>query len=344
MESEAIQAQIVSAGRSKFAIPQDYLDELVRISAEDIKHRIEKVGSADVIRLRGDVFPLVELSGLLDIDKVYSDPLSKSTHPDRRKNIADRRSPKLNEDGTIVPESVETSEHIVKRVNDDRRFRASSAMNIAMVTTEDRKFGIIIDKFYDSRELVCQQLGRHLSECSAYEGAVTSDGDEVVLVLDLKGVAELADVSPVDISEAVAEERIETKPYLKFQIGVEDHYAVPLDIVSRIEKIGTEKIEEIGAKKVIQYRNTTIPVFELNSVADVAPVPERDSHEIIIFNVLSNEVGLIGTPPMDIVEIAPDIDDSVIKQPGIEGSMIIDGKTTLIVDIFEVYKLMGYDN
>lgn len=342
MESDTIQVQIVSSGNSKFAIPQDYLDELVRISAEDVKLRIEKVGNADVIRLRGDVFPLVELAELLEIEKTYDDSKSKGTLPDRRKNIADRRSPRFNEAGESISSGDGSPDHIIQRVNDDRRYRASSAVNIAMVSTEDRKFGIVIGRFSDSKELTKEKLGRHLINCTAYEGAVTSEDEEVILVLDLKGIADLANISPVEITETLKEELVETKPYLKFRIGLDEHYAVPLDIVSRIEKIGADKIEEVGAKKFIQYRNTTIPVFELNSVADVAPVPERDSHEIIIFNIQSKEAGLIGTPPMDIVEVAPEIDDSIIKQPGIEGSMIIDDKTTLMVDIFEVYNLMGY--
>ena len=55
---------------------------------------------------------------------------------------------------------------------------------------------------------------------------------------------------------------------------------------------------------------------------------------MIIFEVSGNEIGLLATEPVDIVEADVSIDELTLKQTGILGSAIIEDRTTLIVDIF----------
>jgi len=47
-------------------------------------------------------------------------------------------------------------------------------------------------------------------------------------------------------------------------------------------------------------------------------------------------VGLLAIGPIDAIEISVSIDDITLKQPGVMGSTIIEGQTTMLVDIFEI--------
>ena len=69
-----ISALIVAAGNEHFAIPQLSVVELVRVHAKS-EHRIERIKDAAVLRLRNKLLPLVQLSGLLQLDgaKAMSD-------------------------------------------------------------------------------------------------------------------------------------------------------------------------------------------------------------------------------------------------------------------------------
>ena len=64
-----IPCQIVSLENERFAIPQMNLEELLRIPAAGVKERIERVGDAEVVRLRGKLLPLVRLSVILGIER-----------------------------------------------------------------------------------------------------------------------------------------------------------------------------------------------------------------------------------------------------------------------------------
>ena len=84
-----------------------------------------------------------------------------------------------------------------------------------------------------------------------------------------------------------------------------------------------------------------MPLYELSQIADFSPLPEKEQQEVIVFKVKDRELGLMVMPPVDAVEVSLDIDESTLKQPAISGSMIINEHTTLLVDIFEMVKLLN---
>ncbi|MDZ7698949.1 MAG: chemotaxis protein CheA [Deltaproteobacteria bacterium] len=89
-----IPGQVISVEDQKFIIPQTNLVEILRIPADQVKQRLEWVGDAQVIRLRDQLLPLVRLTDVLGIERTYTDPSLAAPRPDRRRNIADRRSKK----------------------------------------------------------------------------------------------------------------------------------------------------------------------------------------------------------------------------------------------------------
>ena len=97
------------------------LDELMNLAGE-----IEKAGDASVIRLRGELLPFVDLAGVLGVDRSFVHPEDGRRYPGRRQTVADRRSknhsaPKTDYDGDD------------RRLEQDRRHHAESALNIAVV-------------------------------------------------------------------------------------------------------------------------------------------------------------------------------------------------------------------
>jgi two-component system chemotaxis sensor kinase CheA len=62
-----IPALLVTAGEERFAIPQVNLVELLMVSGPEIKKRIQAVRGGHLIRLRGDLLPLVDVACLLGL-------------------------------------------------------------------------------------------------------------------------------------------------------------------------------------------------------------------------------------------------------------------------------------
>lgn len=347
-----IPSQIIATGNEKYAIPQVNLDELLRIPAGKIKEKVEKVGDAAVVRLRGTLLPLIRLSDVLGIERTFIDPETGEEKIDRRANIADRRSNDLFK-GQVSYESLE-DDNQENRNKSDRRYHASSAINIAVVSAGTFRYGLIVDQLMDSEEIVVKPLGKHLKNCNGYAGATIMGDGKVALILDVASIAEMSHLSAASTSNKRIAEESEKMEHstdklkdhaslLLFRNAEDEQLAVPLNLVQRIERIKASDIELVGGQRVVQYRGGSLPLHELGEVANVQPLPENEQVEVIVFQLTGREVGLMVNPPVDAVDVVLNIDAETLKQPGIMGSLIINKMTTLMVDVYEFFKTLHPD-
>ncbi|MBU1231463.1 MAG: chemotaxis protein CheW [Proteobacteria bacterium] len=345
-----IPCQIIMTGGERYAIPQVNLEELLRIPAKHVKERVERVGNAEVVRLRGNLLPLIRLSDVLGIERTYFDINTNKYKQDRRERISDRRGKESpffkNEDDNTQESEINTVDAEGARSNSDRRYAASSALNIVVVSNGALKYGLIVDRLQDSEEIVIKPLGRHLQQCKGYAGATIMGDGRIALILDVTNLARMAHLTSIDGTDRAtevamaAEDKVKAQKdkqaLLTFRSSEKEQFAVPLNQVERIEKIKRSDIEELGGKKVMQYRGGSLSLLAVDDVAMVQPLADNDNLLVIVFNIASQIVGLLAIGPIDAMEISVAIDGVTLKQPGIMGSTIIDGQTTMLVDIFEV--------
>lgn len=351
-----IPSQIIVAGGDRYAIPQVNLEELLRIPANQVKDRVEIVGDAEVVRLRGNLLPLIKLADVIGIESTYFDYKDGSSKTDRRRNISDRRSkrnPYFSEDHTDAENSklktdkkkdLDRSSEEVKRNPKDRRYHASSALNIVVVSTGAMKYGLVVDELNDSEEIVVKPLGRHLKVCKEYAGATIMGDGRVALILDVANLANMYGLTSVEGSDRAGEVAVENneadrgskdrQSILIFRGEDEEQFAIPINHVERIEKIKDTDIEEVGGKKVMKYRGGSLALFTIDQVAHVKPMAKKEDLLVIVVNIADREIGIMAVGPVDAREISVEIDDETLKQQGILGSAIIGDHTTLLVDVY----------
>ncbi len=349
-----IPCQIITTSGERYAIPQVNLEELLRIPANQVKKRVEKVGNAEVVRLRGNLLPLIRLSDVIEADRTYWDPAEGEQKSDRRVSIADRRgknSP-LFHNTSEKPEEGHQDGPDARAVN-DRRYSAASALNIVVVSTNSMKYGLIVDHLQDSEEIVIKPLGRHLQQCKGYAGATIMGDGRIALILDVTNLARMAHLTSIDGTDRAnevalaAEELIrnqkDRQALLIFRSSEHEQFAVPLNQVERIEKIKRSEIEDMGGKRVMQYRGGSLALITVDDLSSVHPLADQDDLLVIVFNMCSKPIGLLAIGPIDAIEITSEIDGVTLKQPGIMGSIIIDGHTTMLVDVFEIVQTLFPD-
>lgn len=351
-----IPCQIVMTGNERYAIPQVNLEELLRIPANQVKDRIERVGDAEVVRLRGNLLPLIKLAEVIDTDAVYTDPKSGRMQPDRRKSLADRRS---KESPRVKAEPADLSEEDTEggsvraesRTSDERRYHATSALNIVVVSTGAMKYGLVVDELHDSEEIVVKPLGRDLKKCKGYAGATIMGDGRVALILDVANLAQMAGLTSIEGSSRAAEvseenlrairEQKDRQSLLVFRSAENEQFAAPLNMVERIEKIKATDIETVGGKRVIRYRGGSLPLFSVDEVAMVQPLADVEDLLVIVFILSGKEIGLLAIGPVDAIEISLDVDGRTLKQAGIMGSAIINDHTTLMIDVYEIVQTLN---
>jgi len=340
-----IASQIIVTGEERYAIPQVNLQELLRIPADQVKDKIEKVGDAAVVRLRGELLPLVKLTDVINDNPSYLSRETGEMERDRRKNIADRRSKKsslFDKGEKDDAEDISKDPEYFERKSKDRRVSATSSVNIAVVSAGATKYGLVVDQLLDSEEIVVKPLGRHLKHCTGYAGATIMGDGRVALIIDVSGIAKMASLTSVEGSSRAAQVHEESDSkgdsmsLLVFRNAEDEQFCVPLNLVLRITKIKRKEIETIGEKKLIQYRGSSLPLVSIDDVADVKPLTDKEDLLVIVFMISGMEAGLLASTPLDAVDLSAQFDETILKQPGIMGSAIIDKNTTLMIDIFAV--------
>ena len=346
-----IPCQIIETGGERYAIPQVNLEELLRIPASQVKERVERVGDAEVVRLRGTLLPLIRLADVIGVDRTYYDYKEQDFKPDRREMVSDRRGKEYPvRSGDKRDRHSDSDSSSRPRSVIDRRHTASSALNIVVVSTGSMKYGLIVDRLQDSEEIVIKPLGRHLQQCKGYAGATIMGDGRIALILDVSNLARMAHLFSVDGSDRAAEvakaaeDAIKSKKdkqsLLIFKSSEYEHFAVPLNQVERIEKIKRSDIEDLGGKRVMKYRGGSLSLVCVDDVAMVQPLADHDNLLVIVFNIAKRAIGLLAIGPIDALEVNADIDDTTLSQTGIMGSTIIENKTTMLVNVFEMVQTL----
>jgi two-component system chemotaxis sensor kinase CheA len=205
-------------------------------------------------------------------------------------------------------------------------------------------YGLVVGSFHDTEEVVVKPLGNRLKHLSEYSGATILGDGTVALILDMAGLANRADITSMSgeklkgelSSEDEQKQAKEVHSLLFFLNSPEEPCAIPLDLVQRIEHITGKDIETLGGHRAMQYRGGLLPLVTMGDSANVNIYDSSKNPVVLVTNVNGHEVGLLGNMPIDVVEANEAIDQKTHRQTGVAGSTIINGRTTLIVDIFEL--------
>jgi len=208
-------------------------------------------------------------------------------------------------------------------------------INIVVVQVGDEQMGLIVSEVFDTEEIVVKPVGRLLKEITLYQGTTILGNGQVIMILDVMGIASLygnfASSSQLrgDFELANQETREKTT-LLIFRIGQDQLMAVPLALVSRLEELASHRVEKCGERYVIQYRNSLLPLVSSYEQSDRAPI---SSQMIIVFSEGSRSMGLLVDEIMDIVEEPLEIHVES-SQPGVMGSTILGGKAINLLDTY----------
>jgi two-component system chemotaxis sensor kinase CheA len=267
--------------------------------------------------------------------KTYTNSITGETDLERRNSITDRR-------GKLMSETVDEK----RQRDEDRRKSPGSAVNVVVVAAGNFKYGLIVDCLLDTSEIVVKPLGYHLCDCREYAGATILGDGQVALILDVMGIRRLLEMK--DTTETISkhlDRQSETVPqddqqsFLIVKNGEDDFFAIPVGLISRIEKIKEDAINTTGGKAVVQYRGGTLRLFFIDEVSNVLPRVKKQNAYAVVFQIGGREAGIVISEIIDTVNIsAADIDNLTHVQPGIIGSAVVLGSITLLLDIFGIVK------
>ena len=343
-----IPSLIVRVEGERFAIPQTNLKELIRISPGKVQEKIEMIGESVVVRLRDNFLPLIRLADILNITRTYIDPISGERKPDRRNNIADRRSKRnpFHWDEEPISEDPVPTDLEKRSQNKDRRAARRSAFNVVIVTTGVLDYGIIVDELLDPEEIVVKPLSRFFQHSGCFSGATIMGDGKPALILDVISLAQLSEISSVDGTGRASEIRDNAealrlrntrRSILIFRGSEREVFAVPLSYVVRIERIHMLDVQRLNQYKAVNLNGTILPVYALSDLINVDPIHSTGEIFAVII-AAQQETGLLALRPLDVIEISGEVQPFGSRISGIIGTLVHRKEQIHLLDIAHIFK------
>jgi len=213
-------------------------------------------------------------------------------------------------------------------------------VNIVVLQTDDRQFGLVVGGVNDTEEIVVKPLGKQIKGVSAFAGATIMGDGKVALILDVLGiaqragvVAEVRDRGLGKTDEQALDRSDERQTLLLFAVGESGRVAIPLALVARLEEFARHEVETAAGSDVVQYRAQIMPLLHLSDVMGGRRATEqRDPIQVVVYTHQGRSIGLVVDRILDIVDEAVSIRRDG-GRGGVLGSAVVQGKVTDLLDV-----------
>ncbi len=196
-------------------------------------------------------------------------------------------------------------------------------------------FGIIVDRVFDTEEIVVKPVAPILRHISMFSGNTIPGDGSVIMILDPNGIASAtgevamgSDHAKEEAARAAAGSSEDRVSLLIFRSRENDLKAVPLALVARLEEIEAATIEYSHGTPVVQYRGQLMPLV---GVSDDFRIVQDGRQPVLVFTDRDRSMGLLVEEIVDIVEDRLKMELQV-EQPGLIGTAVINGKATEVID------------
>ena len=148
----------------------------------------------------------------------------------------------------------------------------SDEMFIVVAQVGTYTFGIIVDRVFDTEEIVVKPVAPVLRQIPLFSGNTILGDGSVILILDPNGIAaESGDLSLLTAAAADAIESAESSStdrvaLLIFRAGDQTPKAVPLALVARLEEIDVSNVEHSHGQHLVQYRDQLMPLVSVRGL------------------------------------------------------------------------------
>ena len=216
-------------------------------------------------------------------------------------------------------------------------------MTIAVVARDERRFGLVVDAVGDTTEAVAKPFPQVIRSIAVFSGVVILGDGTPAVILDVAGLAAAAGVEngrdeAGDLmtrrATAVAATDAGSLVLASGRDGA--RLAFRLDAVQRLEQFPSTDIQRLGAREVVDYRGTILPLVRvsdlLGSGGRSAGADDRGTVHAVVCDSSVGPVGLIVDGIEDVVPepLAP---PQPASRRGVSACVVLDDRVIELVDV-----------
>ena len=183
-------------------------------------------------------------------------------------------------------------------------------LNIVVLQADDNQFGLVVDKIHNTEEIVVKTLDNLLQSIQVFSGVSIMGDGEVVLILDVMGLAQNAllvsgEDSRNKLLDSVSSSQGkngEGQGMLIVSLGNNRRMAIRLADVARLEEVKRSDLETSGEEQVVQYRGEIMPLINIPKLFNTQCQGTRYTLEVVVHTHEGKSLGLMVESILDIVQ------------------------------------------
>ncbi len=220
------------------------------------------------------------------------------------------------------------------RLDDEREEDTNDETFIVVAQVGTYTFGIMVDKVFDTEEIVVKPVAPILRHIEMFSGNTILGDGSVIMILDPNGIASasgeisMADAMRSETKTVQTMRHEDSMALLLFKAGGGAPKAVPLSLVARLEDVDMTSLELSNGMPVVQYRGSLMPLVPIDTGFDIESEGRKP---VLVFTDGDRSMGLVVDEIVDIVEERLNVQLKTERQ-GLMGSAIIAGRATDVID------------
>lgn len=235
----------------------------------------------------------------------------------------------------------------------------AQTLSVLVLETDHLRYALGVDEIADAEEIVVNRIQPYFNPKDVFAGATFMGDGSVGLILNIKGIAEIAGIKAEDarrVSQSAKESLTEPKEgsmevvrnFLLFKLASKAVFGVPLEQVFRLEELDPSKIRRSGAERVIVYRDGVMPIYSIEKILKLGsavkdpserPIPIGQKIPAIVTKSGDGYFGLQVESLIDIASTHEGVSDTVRDRKGVIGNAFIRDQNVTILDLSVVLGL-----
>lgn len=208
---------------------------------------------------------------------------------------------------------------------------------IAVIQADDLIYGILFDELIGIEEVVIKALGEFFKKLNLYDGITILGDGKSILVLNVFGISEVANVKYSNESFINNEtEDLEDSDFSQFIFRSEkQQYAISPNVIFTVIKMFPEDVQNIGTNPVIKFKKKIIPLIKIERFFLFEQSTEINQEESIYALIIIYQEFTFAILANEIIDITQELEvyqsDNELARYS-DGYSYVDDKLTIIIN------------